>query len=786
MSAKRKCEDMEIDRDSKRPCVEAKVPESDRLLPQRWSWIRSRIPSDIIESKQFDVDHPQQRDGVWGLVRTCSGPCLFGCKDIEDERNAATHSDRVSVKFIVDGKQKLKLSMYCSIRPKEKRLVCAESLKEMELAARAVAMSSKWEDDARILPAGLLDRLNDAGTEDLKAVAFACFDMKDRCHFARLKGDVSVLWAWDDETKLWSRRQGRALTPFIMSEIQRMSPKLNSMIERARSTALAENLEHMAKTFRDTRATSRVVNYVLELLPKYTAHMTDHVACIDATPMQFPTKGGMLVDLSAVSRGGCTVTRARQMTDMWSFELKWDYVPWDECRRLWHKETARFLKLMYRANGAPDTKSNEEWLAWVRHSMDFKTTETARRIVEAERVKREAKDTMERVSEDGESKEERKVDEKKDGDVADDHSPGMQAAVLDNAYWMTQFKQELYGYALTGCNAKKFFVFVYGPRGDNMKSTDGEIMRETFGEFYCSLQPKAILQPKGGHTFDNGPAQHDAHLMPLHNVRIAMVQETKCTETYRTDVIKRITGEQSLTVRGCGDRSTSTINMRAVVIIYGNEHVHLSPTDSVTMGRRLIFPQYVKCVREPTLWFERQMIEDVASQWRSSHPDHLMWRTIWASWCIEGAIRALKPEWDPKNPMQQPPLVVTAQKTARDDSETPKGLLEQFLNDKTEKSDTRGISMSDFRDEFKTYEIDMCRRRAKNNGLSETSIDKKVEQLRTTKDDVHRWLALLGYEINESRCHPKANGEEVKGTRDCLRGRQWKNSKKPDAAHTAT
>lgn len=114
--------------------------------------------------------------------------------------------------------------------------------------------------------------------------------------------------------------------------------------------------------------------------------------------------------------------------------------------------------------------------------------------------------------------------------------------IMDNDLEMVSFVQRLVGHALTGDAGGKYFVFMYGPKGNNGKSTLVETIMRLLGP-YAMKSPSEMIMAK---THRGGIPNDIAR---LRGVRFTVTNEVDEGMSLSESVIKDLTGNDTLTAR---------------------------------------------------------------------------------------------------------------------------------------------------------------------------------------------------------------------------------------------
>lgn len=107
---------------------------------------------------------------------------------------------------------------------------------------------------------------------------------------------------------------------------------------------------------------------------------------------------------------------------------------------------------------------------------------------------------------------------------------------------MVEYLQRLIGHALTGDAGGKYFVFLWGPKGDNGKSTMVETILRLLGDYGMKSPTNMITEKRYSDGVPNDIAR-------LRGVRFTVTNEISEGMTFADSVIKDLTGNDTLSAR---------------------------------------------------------------------------------------------------------------------------------------------------------------------------------------------------------------------------------------------
>lgn len=168
--------------------------------------------------------------------------------------------------------------------------------------------------------------------------------------------------------------------------------------------------------------------------------------------------------------------------------------------------------------------------------------------------------------------------------------------IMDNNFELVSFIQRLVGHALTGDASGKYLVFMYGPKGNNGKSTLVETIMRLLGP-YAMKSPSEMIMAK---THRGGIPNDIAR---LRGVRFTVTNEVDEGMTLSESVIKDLTGNDTLTARFMRAEFFDFAPTHKLWI-YGNHKPEIHGTDTAIWDRVKLIPfdvEIPKSERDPLL-----------------------------------------------------------------------------------------------------------------------------------------------------------------------------------------
>ena len=119
------------------------------------------------------------------------------------------------------------------------------------------------------------------------------------------------------------------------------------------------------------------------------------------------------------------------------------------------------------------------------------------------------------------------------------------------------------GIIFSGETSLKAIFNYIGPK-DSGKSSFLTMMRDMLGEFACTASERVFINQKN-------KAVHDSELFNLLGKRLASLSETKKTQSYNTTLMKAISGNDPINIRGAGEKKSVDVLFRSLLALATNE-----------------------------------------------------------------------------------------------------------------------------------------------------------------------------------------------------------------------
>lgn len=162
--------------------------------------------------------------------------------------------------------------------------------------------------------------------------------------------------------------------------------------------------------------------------------------------------------------------------------------------------------------------------------------------------------------------------------------------IMDGNLDLIAFIQRLIGHALTGDATGKYMVFMYGPKGNNGKSTLVETIMRLLGP-YALKSPTEMVMAK---SYRGGIPNDIAR---LRGVRYTVTNEVDEGMTLSESVVKDLTGYDTLTARFMRAEFFDFAPTHKLWI-YGNHRPDIRGTDAAIWDRVKLIPFNVEIPRE--------------------------------------------------------------------------------------------------------------------------------------------------------------------------------------------
>lgn len=150
------------------------------------------------------------------------------------------------------------------------------------------------------------------------------------------------------------------------------------------------------------------------------------------------------------------------------------------------------------------------------------------------------------------------------------------------------------GYCLTGEMSARAY-FIWWGRGANGKGGCSELLKRVLGDFFTTLQPKAVMSWKDSFA---APSNASPHLVSLATARVAMVSETGPNDQLNENFVKSWTGSDEICVRALY-QGEEKIKPQAKLILQTNNKPRVSADQSI-VDRTHFTAFEARFAKEPT------------------------------------------------------------------------------------------------------------------------------------------------------------------------------------------
>lgn len=225
--------------------------------------------------------------------------------------------------------------------------------------------------------------------------------------------------------------------------------------------------------------------------------------------------------------------------------------------------------------------------------------------------------------------------------------PDVSEADQDRANRFTAYLQRALGYSLTGSSAEKVVFLLWGPQGNNGKSTMLDIVRILIGEYGGQMAVGTLMTKK----FDSNAQASD--MAGLKGKRFVQTTETKGTQTLDISVLKSLSAGMGQVHARKMRENWVTFQATHTIWIDMNKPPRLEELDDpAALGRLdlIKFNQHIESGSEDRQFSERLV---------KTEGEGIL------AWLVEGSIL-----WTKDQKLQRPPEVVTEREEWRSEMDT--------------------------------------------------------------------------------------------------------------------
>lgn len=186
---------------------------------------------------------------------------------------------------------------------------------------------------------------------------------------------------------------------------------------------------------------------------------------------------------------------------------------------------------------------------------------------------------------------------------------------------LINFLQVLLGYILMGSGKERKFVILWGPEGNNGKTTLMNIICSIFGEYAVSIDPGILLSKK----FDASSGSHTSHILDWQDRRFLFGDETESGKKIDTGFIKRASGNGEQVARGAHEKEMTRFRQTYTIVLLTNNLPYIPVDDSATWRRLVIVPFMWSFVESPSKPNEMPIDKNLEDDLKEEYPGIIKW-----------------------------------------------------------------------------------------------------------------------------------------------------------------
>ena len=173
----------------------------------------------------------------------------------------------------------------------------------------------------------------------------------------------------------------------------------------------------------------------------------------------------------------------------------------------------------------------------------------------------------------------------------------------DDDQSIIEYKQRLFGYAITGQVVEKVFPVLYGKTGWNGRSLIIETISYIMGALAGSIPSEMLLSQK----FSKSSSGPSPDIMSLKGIRMAFASEIDEGQRFSAAKIKWLTGKDELTGRNPHDKYPTRFNPTHKLFVMTNSQPQAPADDKAFWERLHLIPFNISFVnRDPQESYERR------------------------------------------------------------------------------------------------------------------------------------------------------------------------------------
>ncbi len=196
---------------------------------------------------------------------------------------------------------------------------------------------------------------------------------------------------------------------------------------------------------------------------------------------------------------------------------------------------------------------------------------------------------------------------------------------------MIRYLQMCLGWSIGGRSDIKALFFMYGPSGNNGKSTITETMIELLGDYALKTESDSVMVKHYG-------AVNSPFIVKFRGRRFVVASETESKQKWSTKLVKDLTGNDTITAAA---KYEAPIQFKPThkLWVYGNERPEVDDTGDAFWSRMKTIPFKYKIPRE-----KRRKMAAVINEFMTEGPGILNWLLEGYQLAAAGEIQRQEPE----------------------------------------------------------------------------------------------------------------------------------------------
>ncbi len=202
--------------------------------------------------------------------------------------------------------------------------------------------------------------------------------------------------------------------------------------------------------------------------------------------------------------------------------------------------------------------------------------------------------------------------------------------ILDDHQPTIEYLQRVLGYACSGLDVERFFIYLYGQYGQNGKGLMMEVLRHIMGDLFIPIESEFLMHQRYGKS-GSGPSPEK---LLFKGRRGIWASETEDGDRIAAGRIKLFTGGDEITGRGVLAKENTTFRPTHTMFVLSNLYAKAPAHDNAFWERIkvIIFPFTFVRDREPEKPHEKQADVGLRQELFEEAPGIL-------AWCVRGFLK---------------------------------------------------------------------------------------------------------------------------------------------------